>query len=149
MVAAPVALPEQPIARASKDAARRLLACADARQPACASPSSSSASCATSRRPACSSPRSGTPSSITTKTGWWEGLINLFARTVDVRDYDTVMGSVGMGAAFLNSLIVTIPSTVDPVTIAAFAAYAFASIHSSRREYLFIIVVALLSCRSR
>ena len=31
-----------------------------------------------------------------------------------------------MGNAFLNSLIVTIPSTVIPITIAAFAAYAFA-----------------------
>ena len=49
-----------------------------------------------------------------------------------------------MGAAFLNSLIVTIPSTVIPITIAAFAAYAFAWIKFPGRGLLFIIVVALL-----
>ena len=49
-----------------------------------------------------------------------------------------------MGAAFLNSLIVTIPSTVIPITIAAFAAYAFAWIPFPGRGILFITVVALL-----
>jgi alpha-glucoside transport system permease protein len=49
-----------------------------------------------------------------------------------------------MGASFLNSLIVTIPSTVIPITIAAFAAYAFAWIPFPGRGLLFIIVVALL-----
>ena len=49
-----------------------------------------------------------------------------------------------MGSAFLNSLIVTIPSTVIPITIAAFAAYAFAWIPFPGRGLLFIIVVALL-----
>ena len=49
-----------------------------------------------------------------------------------------------MGTAFLNSLIVTIPSTVIPITIAAFAAYAFAWIPFRGRGILFTIVVALL-----
>jgi alpha-glucoside transport system permease protein len=49
-----------------------------------------------------------------------------------------------MGTAFLNSLIVTIHSTVIPITIAAFAAYAFAWIPFRGRGPLFIIVVALL-----
>ena len=49
-----------------------------------------------------------------------------------------------MGNAFLNSLIVTIPSTVIPITIAAFAAYAFAWIQFRGRGILFTIVVALL-----
>ena len=49
-----------------------------------------------------------------------------------------------MGNAFLNSLIVTIPSTVIPITIAAFAAYAFAWIPFRGRGILFTIVVALL-----
>ena len=47
----------------------------------------------------------------------------------------------GMGNAFLNSLIVTIPSTVIPITIAAFAAYAFAWIPFRGRGILFTIVV--------
>jgi alpha-glucoside transport system permease protein len=82
---------------------------------------------------------------LITKTGWWEGLVNLFAPDQwTFANYDRVMGDVGMGAAFLNSLIVTIPSTVIPITIAAFAAYAFAWIPFRGRGILFIIVVALL-----
>ena len=37
-----------------------------------------------------------------------------------------MLDSEGFGNAFLNSLAVTIPATVIPITIAAFAAYAFA-----------------------
>ena len=59
-------------------------------------------------------------------------------------NYQTVLASDGMGDAFLNSLIVTIPSVVIPITIAAFAAYAFAWIPFRGRGVLFIIVVALL-----
>ena len=82
---------------------------------------------------------------LITKTGWWEGLFNLFgADQWTFANYDQVMGDVGMGAAFLNSLIVTIPSTVIPITIAAFAAYAFAWIPFRGRGILFIVVVALL-----
>ena len=49
-----------------------------------------------------------------------------------------------MGTAFINSLIVTVPSTVIPITIAAFAAYAFAWIRFPLRGLLFTIVVGLL-----
>ena len=82
---------------------------------------------------------------LITKTGWWEGLLNLFSPDQwTFANYEQVMGNVGMGAAFLNSLIVTIPSTVIPITIAAFAAYAFAWIPFRGRGFLFILVVALL-----
>ena len=49
-----------------------------------------------------------------------------------------------MGNAFINSLVVTIPSVAIPITIAAFAAYAFAWIPFRGRGILFTIVVALL-----
>ena len=82
---------------------------------------------------------------LITKTGWWEGLVNMFAPDQwTFANYEQVMGNVGMGSAFLNSLIVTIPSTVIPITIAAFAAYAFAWIPFRGRGILFIMVVALL-----
>jgi alpha-glucoside transport system permease protein len=82
---------------------------------------------------------------LITKTGWWEGLFNLFgADQWTFSNYEAVLGGEGMGAAFLNSLIVTIPSTVIPITIAAFAAYAFAWIPFRGRGILFIVVVALL-----
>jgi alpha-glucoside transport system permease protein len=49
-----------------------------------------------------------------------------------------------MGNAFLNSLIVAVPSTVIPILIAAFAAYGFAWMNFPGRKLLFIVVVALL-----
>ena len=61
-----------------------------------------------------------------------------------LQNYETVIASDGMGEAFLNSLIVTIPAMVIPITIAAFAAYAFAWIPFRGRGILFTIVVALL-----
>ena len=45
---------------------------------------------------------------------------------------------------FLNSLIVTVPATVIPILIAAFAAYGFAWMAFPGRRTLFIMVVALL-----
>jgi alpha-glucoside transport system permease protein len=56
---------------------------------------------------------------------------------------ETVPGQ-DMSQAFLNSLAVTIPSTVIPILIAAFAAYAFAWMHFPGRRTLFIMIVGLL-----
>jgi len=82
---------------------------------------------------------------LITKSGWWEGLFHLFdANQWTLQNYSQVLSSEGMGASFLNSLIVTVPSTVIPITIAAFAAYAFAWIPFRGRGILFTIVVALL-----
>jgi alpha-glucoside transport system permease protein len=49
-----------------------------------------------------------------------------------------------MSQAFLNSFAVTIPSTVIPILIAAFAAYGFAWMNFPGRRFLFILIVALL-----
>jgi alpha-glucoside transport system permease protein len=49
-----------------------------------------------------------------------------------------------MSQAFLNSFAVTIPSTVIPILIAAFAAYGFAWMNFPGRRFLFIMIVALL-----
>lgn len=49
----------------------------------------------------------------------------------------------GMGRAFLNSLAVTIPATIIPILIAAFAAYAFAWLDFKGRHLMFAILVGL------
>ena len=49
----------------------------------------------------------------------------------------------GMGRAFINSLLVTIPATILPILIAAFAGYAFAWLHFKGRYVLFAILVGL------
>jgi alpha-glucoside transport system permease protein len=58
--------------------------------------------------------------------------------TVEVVQGDNMTG------AFLNSLAVTVPATVIPILIAAFAAYAFAWMRFPGRRPMFIMVVALL-----
>jgi alpha-glucoside transport system permease protein len=82
---------------------------------------------------------------LITQTGWWDGLLHLLQPGQwTLQNYAQVLSGDNMANAFLNSLIVTIPSTVIPITIAAFAAYAFAWIPFRGRGILFTIVVALL-----
>jgi len=84
------------------------------------------------------------PATITS-SGWWTALLHPFEPNQwTLSNYATVISSDGMGNAFINSMIVTIPSTVIPITIAAFAAYAFAWIPFRGRGILFTIVVGLL-----
>jgi len=54
-----------------------------------------------------------------------------------------LLNSRGMGRAFINSLIVTIPATILPILFAAFAGYAFAWLHFKGRFLLFAVLVGL------
>lgn len=58
----------------------------------------------------------------------------------DARD---LLNPRGMGRAFINSLIVTIPATILPILFAAFAGYAFAWLDFKGRFLLFAILVGL------
>jgi alpha-glucoside transport system permease protein len=49
-----------------------------------------------------------------------------------------------LSGAFMNSVAVTIPATIIPILIAAFAAYGFSWLNFPGRKFLFTIVVALL-----
>jgi alpha-glucoside transport system permease protein len=49
----------------------------------------------------------------------------------------------GMGRAFVNSMIVTIPATILPILFASFAAYAFAWFDFKARYWLFALLVGL------
>ncbi len=59
-------------------------------------------------------------------------------------NYDTVMTADGMDRAFINTLTVTIPATIIPILIAAFAAYALAWMDFLGRGVLIAAVVGLL-----
>jgi alpha-glucoside transport system permease protein len=54
-----------------------------------------------------------------------------------------VLNPRGMGRAFVNSLLVTIPATILPILFAAFAGYAFAWLDFKGRFLLFAILVGL------
>ena len=79
-------------------------------------------------------------------TGWWEALLHPFnaATQWTLANYEAVLSADGMAVAFINSLVVTIPATIIPITMAAYAAYAFAWMRFRGRSFLFAIVVGLL-----
>jgi alpha-glucoside transport system permease protein len=77
--------------------------------------------------------------------GWWTVFtspLEFSQWTLD--SYDAVLFDQGMGNAFLNSIVVTVPATIIPIMVAAFAAYAFTFMRFPGRELLFILVVGLL-----
>jgi alpha-glucoside transport system permease protein len=82
------------------------------------------------------------PAPLIASTGWWTGLVPPW--TFTIANYQQVLLVQGMGQAFLNSLIIAIPGTIFPILIAAFAAYAFAWMKFPGRDWLFLIIVALM-----
>lgn len=65
-----------------------------------------------------------------------------------LKNYETILfsgqGQDNMAKAFFNTLTVTIPATIIPIVIAAFAAYALAWMEFPGRALLIALVVALL-----
>lgn len=85
------------------------------------------------------------PENDVLSSGWWTIFQHPFDFTqYTLENYADVITTQGMGRAFLNSLYITIPSTIIPIMVAAFAAYAFAWMEFPGRQVLFIIVVGLL-----
>lgn len=85
------------------------------------------------------------PAAEVDATGWWTAFAHLFDSgqwTFD--NYTEALDTAGFENAFLNSLAVAIPATVIPITIAAFAAYAFSWMDFRGRYVMFVAVVALL-----
>lgn len=75
--------------------------------------------------------------------------LRIFATTLSppiftLDNYKTVLFSQGIGKSFLNTMTVTIPATVIPILIAAFAAYALAWMEFPGRALLIAVVVGLL-----
>ncbi|MGZ8652349.1 MAG: carbohydrate ABC transporter permease [Actinomycetota bacterium] len=85
------------------------------------------------------------PEDLVRTTGWWTALAHPFQDAGwTLENYRTALTQEGFGNAFMNSLAVTIPATVIPITIAAFAAYAFCWMEFRGRYVLFVVVVGLL-----
>lgn len=82
------------------------------------------------------------PAHLVTTSGWWTALVPPWNFSLDL--YREAMGTAGMGRSFINSLFITIPATVIPIMIAAFAAYCFAWMKFPGRDFLFVTVVGLL-----
>ncbi len=79
-------------------------------------------------------------------SGWWTVFTTPanFTRS-DLRELHARSSSGPTWAtAFVNSLAITIPATVIPILIAAFAGYAFTFMQFPGRDLLLIVIVALL-----
>ncbi|MGM5053617.1 carbohydrate ABC transporter permease [Rhizobium sp. 814_E9_N1_1] len=61
-----------------------------------------------------------------------------------MQNYKTVLTGEGIGQSFINSLTVTIPATIIPILIAAFAAYALSWMEFPGRGLLIALVVGLI-----
>ena len=82
------------------------------------------------------------PASDIHASGWWNGLVPPWQFTIE--NYQHVLQTQDFGQSFINSLIISIPGTILPVLVAAFAAYAFAWMHFPGRDWIFLAIVALL-----
>jgi len=78
-------------------------------------------------------------------SGWWTVFEHPFNFTCyTLKNYQEVIFKIGIGRAFLNTLLITIPAIIIPILIASFAAYAFAWMEFPGRRFLFVILVGLL-----
>ncbi len=76
-------------------------------------------------------------------SGWWTALSPPFQFTL--QNYSDMLAQSNLGTALFNSFMVAIPSTVIPVTVAAFSAYAFAWMKFPGRDWIFLAFVGLLA----
>ena len=85
------------------------------------------------------------PEALVDGTGWWSAFAHPFdAAQWTLDNYRTSLNQGGFANAFMNSVAVAVPSTVIPITIAAFAAYAFSWMEFRGRHLLFVLVVGLM-----
>jgi alpha-glucoside transport system permease protein len=82
------------------------------------------------------------PQASIQSSGWWTWFTN---PEFTLENYDEVWNgsTTAFSTFFVNSIIITIPSVVIPITIALLAAYAFAWIDFRGRDLLFVAVFAL------
>ncbi|GAA2580163.1 carbohydrate ABC transporter permease [Winogradskya consettensis] len=76
-------------------------------------------------------------------TGWWTFFSD---PQVTLDNYKAVLDSeegAGLGSFFINSIVISIPSVLIPLTLATIAAYAFAWIKFPGRNLLFLVIFAL------
>jgi alpha-glucoside transport system permease protein len=76
------------------------------------------------------------------RTGWWEILSKPSLATFE--NYREVFHNDAITSAIWTTVLVSVGATILPIALAALAAYAFAWLEFPGRDWLFLIVVALL-----
>ncbi len=80
------------------------------------------------------------------RSGWWSLIPGLFNGEAEftAENYETALfGSGELATFFVNTIVITLPAVVIPITVALLAAYGFAWIEFRGRELLFVLVFAL------
>ncbi|HHU10310.1 MAG TPA: carbohydrate ABC transporter permease [Intrasporangiaceae bacterium] len=73
------------------------------------------------------------------RTGWWTAVTNPDFTT---ENYAAALDT-GLGSTFINTVVITLPAVVIPISLALLAAYAFAWIDFKFKNLLFVAVFAL------
>jgi alpha-glucoside transport system permease protein len=74
--------------------------------------------------------------------GWWTVFTKPSQLTLD--NYGNLLDNETMRDGFVNTVLITVPSTLLVITIASLAAYAFAWLDFPGRDWLFLGVIGLL-----
>ena len=82
------------------------------------------------------------PADLANSQGWWTVLSEPSAATLE--NYDQLLQNEEITTALVTTVLVAIGGTVVPILIGALAGYAFAWLDFPGRDWLFLLVVALL-----
>jgi alpha-glucoside transport system permease protein len=76
------------------------------------------------------------------RTGWWHVITQPSLATLD--NYNAILHNHAITSAIWTTLWISLGGTILPIVIASLAAYAFAWLEFPGRDWLFLVVVALL-----
>jgi alpha-glucoside transport system permease protein len=75
-------------------------------------------------------------------TGWWK--VFTAPSQLTISSYKKILSNDEIVHSFVNTILITVPSTLLVVVIASLAAYAFAWMEFPARDWVFLVVVGLL-----
>lgn len=78
----------------------------------------------------------------TSVSGWWSVLLEPAQLTLD--NYSNLLGNDDLVGSFLNTVLITVPTTLGVVAVGSLAGYAFAWMEFPGRDWIFLIVIGLL-----
>ncbi|MEV6523846.1 carbohydrate ABC transporter permease [Longispora sp. NPDC051575] len=82
------------------------------------------------------------PAGASNASGWWTVFSAPGQLTLD--NYEKLFGNERIVSSLWNTVLITVPSTILVVVLGSMAAYAFAWIEFPGRDWLFLVVVALI-----
>ncbi|MBQ0985228.1 carbohydrate ABC transporter permease [Streptomyces sp. F63] len=82
------------------------------------------------------------PEEDNTSSGWWTAFADPGRLSLD--GYTALLRDSGIVDAFWNTVLISVPATATVIVVAALAGYAFAWLEFPGRDWIFLVVVAML-----